>query len=241
MVMKIEKLEPLSLRIEWMSDLVQAVAFLESLHLAHGDLRPKNILPDRNRLKLSDFEGCIPRYGRILDTNERDGMSGIFGFLGPQTEQFALGFLYYLINYGVEVYGDRCLTEDPKEHGILLSTTVGTIDLSRSQIWPHNTKKLLSERTGDDDKGSNKRERRKERTDTDTVPLFGWNMSRMIQGLVYGLKSLWMLVSQSTNDEEMCQRMTICEELENQGLLRLLSSGEPEQLGFTFDWHRHSD
>ncbi|PGH11750.1 serine/threonine protein kinase [Polytolypa hystricis UAMH7299] len=91
-VTKVEKLEPLHLRNKWMNDLAQAVAFLESLNLAHGDLRPENILLDRDQLKLSDFD-C------------------------PRTEQFALGSLYYLINYGFEVYGDRCLTKDPKEHG----------------------------------------------------------------------------------------------------------------------------
>ncbi|KAJ5736855.1 uncharacterized protein N7483_001980 [Penicillium malachiteum] len=45
-VTKVQKLEPLLLRLEWMNDLTQAVAFLESLNLAHGDLRPKNVLLD---------------------------------------------------------------------------------------------------------------------------------------------------------------------------------------------------
>ncbi|CAI7646443.1 unnamed protein product [Penicillium glandicola] len=127
-VTKVEKLEPLLLRKERMNDLAQAVAFLELRDLAHGDLRPENILLDRNRLKLSDFdctakigtnyEACMAPYGRILNSNEADqGESGTFCFLGSRTEQFALGSLYYLINYGFEVYGDRCLTEDPYEHG----------------------------------------------------------------------------------------------------------------------------
>ncbi|KAJ5453542.1 protein kinase, partial [Penicillium daleae] len=47
-VTKVEKIEPLSLRLEWMKDLAQGVAFLESLNFAHGDLRPENILLDRN-------------------------------------------------------------------------------------------------------------------------------------------------------------------------------------------------
>lgn len=65
-----------------MNDLAQAVTFLESLNLAHGDLRPENILLDRNRLKLSDFdctaeigtnyEACMAPYGRILNSNETD-------------------------------------------------------------------------------------------------------------------------------------------------------------------------
>ena len=33
-----------------MNDLAQGVAFLGSLNLAHGDLRPENILLDRDRL-----------------------------------------------------------------------------------------------------------------------------------------------------------------------------------------------
>ncbi|KAJ5808430.1 protein kinase-like protein [Penicillium riverlandense] len=127
-VTKVTKLEPLPLRKAWMNDITQAVAFLESLNLAHGDLRPENILIDRNQLKLSDFDctaeigtyfkACMAPYGRILNNEEpNEGRRGASGFLGPRTEQFALGSLYYLINYGFEVYGDRCLTEDPKEHG----------------------------------------------------------------------------------------------------------------------------
>ncbi|GFF56630.1 hypothetical protein IFM61392_06604 [Aspergillus lentulus] len=96
----------------------QAVAFLESLNLAHGDLRPENILLDHERLKLSDFdcdfdcnaevgsnfEACVAPYGRILNSIEtEEGPPGSSGFLGPRTEQFALGSLYYLINYGFEV------------------------------------------------------------------------------------------------------------------------------------------
>lgn len=38
-------------------------------------------------------------------------------FFGFRTEQFALGSLYYLINYGFGVYGDRCFTDDPYDHG----------------------------------------------------------------------------------------------------------------------------
>ncbi|KAJ5823310.1 hypothetical protein N7447_005650 [Penicillium robsamsonii] len=65
---------------EWMNDLSQAVAFLESPNLAHGDLRPGNILLYRDQLKLSDldctavigmdFEDYMAPYGRILNSNE---------------------------------------------------------------------------------------------------------------------------------------------------------------------------
>lgn len=37
-----------------MNDLAQAVAFLQSLNLAHGDLRPENVLLDGDKLKVTD-------------------------------------------------------------------------------------------------------------------------------------------------------------------------------------------
>lgn len=111
-----------------MNDLARGVAFLESLNLAHGDLRPENILLDRNRLKISDFDctsefgsgfdTCPCPYGRLLNSEETDqGVPGTAGSLGPRTEQFALGSLFYLINYGFEVYDDQRLVDDPYEHG----------------------------------------------------------------------------------------------------------------------------
>ena len=45
-----EKLEPLRFRKELMDSFAQAVAFLESLSLAHGDLRPENTLLNGNQL-----------------------------------------------------------------------------------------------------------------------------------------------------------------------------------------------
>lgn len=93
------------LRKTWMNHLSHGVAFLESLNLARGDLRPENILLDRNCLRLSDFdctakigsefEACIAPYGRVLGS-EGGQDQGTAGLLGPRTEQFALGSLYYI-------------------------------------------------------------------------------------------------------------------------------------------------
>lgn len=230
---KVKKLEPLSLRKEWMNDLAQAVAFLESLNFAHGDLRPENILLDRNRLKLSDFdrtdeigsdfEACMAPYGRVL--NEQDeGRRGSSGFLGPRTEQFALGSLYYLINHGFEVYGDRQLTENPKVHGCKVVELLQNMEFPKldgdplfddiiTKCW-HNkystiaelasyTKTLLERHNSGD-------------AEAEHIPTPQWSA------------------------EDFSSKKAFCRGLEKGGLLDLLSSGDPEQLGFKIEWYRHS-
>ncbi|KAJ5998190.1 hypothetical protein N7522_009850 [Penicillium canescens] len=296
-VTAVEKLEPLPLRKEWMNDLAQAVAFLESLNLAHGDLRPENVLLDRNRLKLSDFdstakiganyEACMAPYGRILNSNELDqGECGTFGFLGPRTEQFALGSIYYLINYGFEVYGDRCLAKDPYEHGprvveLLQSMEFPNLDgnpliddiidkcwhnkyVTVSELAAH-TNMLLNERI---DATESNRGRRKESNEVATLVetqfMGRWCdiIGRIIHGICYGFGAWWRSLLQLFNSEltkaersnggnrddvdhnrlgeEFISKKEFCQDLEKRGLLHVLSLGEPEQIGFTFDWYRHS-
>ncbi|KAJ5946657.1 hypothetical protein N7454_003496 [Penicillium verhagenii] len=256
-VTTVKKLEPLQLRLEWMNDLAQAVAFLESLNLAHGDLRPENVLLDRDRLKLSDFdctakigsnhEACMAPYGRLLNHEEStEGERGTSGFLGPRTEQFALGSLYYLINYGFEVYGDCCLADDPYEHGpkvlILLQNKefpklhgIPLIDNIIDKCW-HNkyvkvselaadTKTLLKE--GID--GIEYRGRRKK----------AW--SDEASTAKRGRDDECVAVDQSSLEDDDCPtKQKCCQDLEERGLLDALSSGEPEEIGFTFEWYRHS-
>lgn len=144
-----------------MDELAQAIAFLESLNLAHGDLRPDNILiDDRNRIKVTDFDNtaefgtpfwvCQPPWGRELTKNEPDyDIPGCMsGLLGPRTEQFALGSIYYYINYGMEVYGDTTLNATPRDHGLAVNALLrdmqfpvlvgdATIDKLIHQCW-HN-------------------------------------------------------------------------------------------------------
>ncbi|KAL4903674.1 hypothetical protein BDW74DRAFT_185999 [Aspergillus multicolor] len=278
---------------EWMNDLAQAVAYLESLNLAHGDLRPENILLDRDRLKLSDFdctakigaeyEACMAPYGRILNSRDTDqGKPGTFGFLGPRTEQFALGSLFYLINYGFEVYGDRCLTEDPYEHGpkvvdLLQNVEFPTLDgnpqlddiinkcchdkyVTVSELAAH-TKLLCGRR---EQRHGRQKERGRSGSPIIATFIVRW---RMILGCILhtlwcGLGGWWAFVFQSTNNkekttgkanqdsghpadqtplkEEYTSKRAICQDLEKRGLLRVLSSDEPGQLGFTVEWYRHN-
>ncbi|KAJ5287262.1 protein kinase domain-containing protein [Penicillium angulare] len=129
-VIQVNKLEPLHLRLAWMNGITQAIAFLESLTLAHGDLRPENILLHDNKIKVTDFDNtapfgtpfwvCMEPWGRELTEPEigYDTPGCPAGLLGPRTEQFALGSMYYYINYGMAVYEDKTLTVSWRDRGI---------------------------------------------------------------------------------------------------------------------------
>ncbi|KAF2757381.1 kinase domain-containing protein [Pseudovirgaria hyperparasitica] len=250
----VKKLEPLSLRKQWMQDLTQAVAFLESLHLAHGDLRPENILLDRDRLKLSDFdctaeigadfEACTPPYGRILNSSEAEhGACGTSGCLGPRTEQFALGSIYYLINYGFEVYGDQTLTDDHRERGprivdllqhMQLPDLAGddpSIDAIIDRCW-HNQYPTIADLA----------------TATTALLLLGCNKSDAIiaQEMVNGAQQQ---IVEPGRDMPCCgpaptgaflRNKAICEDLDRRGLLDLLATNDPEQLGLALAWYRYT-
>lgn len=212
-----------------MNDLAQGVAFLGLLNLSHGDLRPENILLDRNRLKLSDFdctaefgtdfETCPCPYGRLLNSSEADqGMSGTAGFLGPRTEQFALGSLYYLINYGFELYDDQRLTDDPYEHGPKV------MDLLQDMEFP----KLDGDPLIDDiiDKCWHNQYRTLAELATHTATLIKGPLSEA------PLSDAPKLEAHLSSEQEFCR------DLEKRGLLRLLTSGKPLELGFSME-HRH--
>ena len=109
--------EPEPLILRWAKELTTAVAWLESLGLAHGDIRPANLLLDaEDHLKLADFDnthaigtdvevGTAP-YSRVLG-DEAGDLRGSFGLLGPRTEQFAIGSVLYYMVKGYEPYDDH--------------------------------------------------------------------------------------------------------------------------------------
>ncbi|KAL5335985.1 kinase domain-containing protein [Aspergillus crustosus] len=227
LVTRVEKLEPLPLRKQWMNDLAQAVAFLESLNLAHGDLRPENILLNQNQLKLSDFdstaeigsgfEACMAPYGRLLNGTEHDqeqdqGRRGSSGFLGSRTEQFALGSLYYLINYGFE-HGPKTVDllqnmEFPKLDGDPV------IDEIISKCW-HNkyaTIRELAAHTHTLLPGSVNQTDTREAEEAHSESPDGYSGG----------------IGQHGSVEGFSQKRRFCENLDERGLLYLLSSGDPE-------------
>ncbi len=127
--------EPLILR--WMKALSGAAAWLESLGLAHGDIRPPNILLDtQDHLKLADFDntmaigtevevGTAPYAGVLGD--EAGARRGTFGFLGPRTELFAVGSVFYYMIRGYEPYDDEWYGDD---HGPV------TVDMLQRMEFP---------------------------------------------------------------------------------------------------------
>lgn len=263
MVTKVDRLESLALRKEWMNDITQAVAFLESLNLAHGDLRPENILLDGDRLKLSDFdctaelgtdfEACTAPYGRILNGGEVDqGERGSPGVLGPRTEQFALGSIFYFINYGFEVYRNQCVTENPRDWGIKVMDLLQDmkfptldgeplIDDIIDKCW-HNkyatiaelsttTKKLFLERNNEID------------INTEATPLSESATDKAIQTEAVNSENpdgFGSDIGQDHSPEDFCSKREFCQSLEKRGLLELLSSGEPKELGFPLNFYRYS-
>lgn len=236
-----------------MNDLAQVVAFLGSLNLAHGDLRPENILLDRNRLKISDFdctvefgadfETCPCPYGRLLNSNEADqGIPGTAGFLGPRTEQFALGSLYYLIYYGFEVYDDQCLADDPYEHGPKVLDLLQDMKFPKldgdpliddiiDKCW-HNQYRTLADLATHTETLLKEPTNEAPNHEASSTP--GWRTA--IDNIVTKSNDYYN-VDQDHSGEHL-SKQEFCRDLEKRGLLRLLTSSEPMELGFSME-HRH--
>jgi len=113
----VSKKEPSQTVERWIMELSGAVAWLESLGLVHGDLRPENLLLDgEDHLKLADFDcverigtesrGSPPPWARLLG-QEAGSQKGTWGINGPQTEQFAIGSILYTMTRGHEPYEDQ--------------------------------------------------------------------------------------------------------------------------------------
>jgi serine/threonine protein kinase len=109
--------EPLQMVERWAMELTGAVAWLETLGLVHGDLRPPNILlDDRDHLKLADFD-CVDKIGSVSKGNappwarlrgdEAGPLKGTWGENGAQTEQFAIGSILYTLTRGFQPYEDQ--------------------------------------------------------------------------------------------------------------------------------------
>ncbi|RKU41522.1 hypothetical protein DL546_004531 [Coniochaeta pulveracea] len=89
---------------KWVRQLTSAVAWLESLNLVHGDLRPANILLDANEdIQLCDFDATV-KPGEELRTAGVPFCKLDEHFepppAGPVSEQFSLASCIYTIRFG---------------------------------------------------------------------------------------------------------------------------------------------
>ncbi|KPM42299.1 hypothetical protein AK830_g4279 [Neonectria ditissima] len=114
--LEVLRLEPVYKIEQWLMELSAAIAWLESLGLVHGDLRPANILlDDTDCLKLADFDclvaigsrnmGNAPPWARIQGA-EAGPQRGTFGMYGATSEQFTFGSILYNLTRGFELYED---------------------------------------------------------------------------------------------------------------------------------------
>lgn len=98
----------------WMGQLCGGAAFMEKQGYAHGDLRPDNLLIDRNdNLRIHDFGSTLPvgnrlptgtePFARLLSKDDGEGR-GTYGWAGAYTENFAIGSIYYSITRGYYPY-----------------------------------------------------------------------------------------------------------------------------------------
>lgn len=115
--LEVRRLEPTKKIEQWAVELSGALAWLESLGLVQGDLRPTNLLLDSDdHLKLADFDsscrigaenmGLAPPWSRVLG-QESGGLYGTYGLYGAQSEQFAFASILYYLTRGFEPYEDQ--------------------------------------------------------------------------------------------------------------------------------------
>ncbi|KAK1485950.1 AGC/DMPK protein kinase [Colletotrichum cuscutae] len=111
-VISVDRFEDRRLSERWAAELCAANAWLETLGVVHGDLRPANMLLDQqNHLKLADFDsvasigqkslGSASPWARLRPESKAGG----YGLYGPETEQFAIGSMVYYMVRGFEPYG----------------------------------------------------------------------------------------------------------------------------------------
>lgn len=231
-VLEVKMLETLDTRKRWLIDLSRGVAHLESLGLAHGDLRPANVLIDRDRLKLSDFDctmeigsdnevGVAP-YGRLVG-DEEPASKGSMGQLGPRSEQFALGSLFYMINYGFKVYEDQLLGKEDNNR-------------DQEEVMTRLLQKMCFSKL-DGEPAIDSIIRKCWYGEYQTVGYLAAETAELFRSS-NGISNV-VTNGHSTNDisfSEFSVRKQLCDDMIERGILEALSGKDPEELGIRAAW-----
>lgn len=101
----------------WMGQVCGGAAFLERQALAHGDLRPDNILVDQGaNLRLHDLGSALAvgaflpvgtePFARLLSKADGTG-AGTYGKAGAASENFAIGSILYTVTRGHYPYASE--------------------------------------------------------------------------------------------------------------------------------------
>ncbi|KAJ5787127.1 serine/threonine protein kinase [Penicillium paradoxum] len=209
----------------------------------------------------TDFETCPCPHGRLLNNKEADqGLPGTASLLGTRTELFALGSLYYLINYGFGVYDDQRLADDPYEHGPRVVDLLQDMEFPKldgdpliddiiDKCW-HNQYRTLADLATHTE--TLLKQPRSEALNHKATSPPGWrtDIGRILHQLWYSPGAQrrsngevangddYYKVDQKHPGEHLSSKQEFCPGLEKRGLLRLLASSKPMELGFNME-HRH--
>lgn len=101
------RLEPTAKIEQWAAELSSALAWLESIGLVQGDLRPPNLLLDgEDHMKLVDFDSCA-KFGDLDPGLPPPWSSPHHRRYGAETEQYGFGSILYNVTHGLEPYEDK--------------------------------------------------------------------------------------------------------------------------------------
>lgn len=94
---------PLYTQLRWIRQIAGALAWLEELGYAHGDLRPANILLKQDHVRLVDFDASVKIGQEVKAASEpycKLNSDLDLPTAGPASEQFAFASCLYFIRFG---------------------------------------------------------------------------------------------------------------------------------------------
>ncbi len=94
---------PLHTQLRWIRQIASALTWLEELGYAHGDLRPANILLNKDHVRLVDFDASVSIGQEVQAASEpycKLDSNLDLSTAGPASEQFAFASCMYFIRFG---------------------------------------------------------------------------------------------------------------------------------------------